>query len=319
MAGTRPYRIVVAEPYDSAALARLQEIGEVTVLADSAPESLLAAVPNADALCVRAEAHVTARIIEAGNNLKVIARASPTVDHIDLRAARKRSIPVVYAPHIAVASTAEFTLALILSAHRRVSYFDRQMREGKFDALRSPAGHELSNYKLGFLGVDPVAESLGRICSTALGMPILYHDPSGRTPTDFSGTPRTLDELLNEADILSLHLPAAPATKGILNAARIALLKHSAIVVNTCRGSLIDTTALAQALKRRAIGGAALDVFETEPLPNDHPIRHAPNCTLTPHVAGATLDASAERFNVAEDVIRVLMGESPLHQFDPPE
>ncbi len=316
MAGTRPFRIVVAEPYDAAALARLQEVGEVTVLTDSAPESLLAAVANADALCVRAKAHVTARIIEAGTNLKVIARASPTVDHIDLRAAHKRSIPVVYAPHVAVVSTAEFTLAVMLAAHRRVCSLDRQMRDGKFDALRAPAGHELCNQTLALLGVDPVAEVLGRMCSAAFGMKILYHDSTGRTPTDFKGTSRTLDELLTEGDILSLHLPASPATKGILNAERIAMLKPNAIVMNTCRGSLIDTTALAHALKRRLIGGAAIDVFETEPLPMDHPLRFVPNCILTPHVAGATLDASADRFNVADDVVRVLTGKLPLHAFE---
>jgi D-3-phosphoglycerate dehydrogenase len=315
----RPYKIVVAEPLDPPALARLEEIGEVTLLEDSAPDKLLQAVGEADALVIRGKAHITARILDGAPRLKVIARASPTIDHIDLRAVNRRNIPIVYAPHVAVASTAEFTLALVLALHRRVVTLDRQMREGKYDSLRTPKGHELGGLTLGLLGLDGVAETLGRMCKAAFGMPLLYHDPAKRAPTEFTGEAVSLDALLQRADIVSVHLPNSPNYRGLLNAARLSKMKPTALLVNTSRGTVIDTHALAVALKKQQLGGAALDVHETEPPPMDHPIRTAPNCILTPHVAGATLDASLERNRVTDDVARVLRGEPPRFPYCIPE
>ncbi len=313
MKGGKTFRIVVAEPFDADAVASLEKIGKVSILENSAPQTLIDALSDADALLVRSRAHVTARIIEAAPNLKVIGRASPNTDHIDLRAAKRRNISVVYTPNVALTSTAEFTLGLILSLSRRIHYFDAQLRDGKFDTLRTPSGHEMAHLSIALLGINPVAETLGRMCHAAFASPIIYHDPTGRAPTEFPAEPRDLETLLREADILSIHLPLSPATRGLLNAERLALLKTTAVLVNTSRGPVIDTVALAEALKKRHIAGAALDVFETEPLPTNHPLRRAPNCILTPHVAGTTLDASAGRYDVAGDVVRVLQGEEPQH------
>lgn len=317
MRGSERFKIVVAEPFAPEAIARLQEVGEVSVLEDSAPATLVAALVDADALLVRSKAHVTARIIEAAPRLKVIGRASPTPDHIDLKAAGRRQISVVYAPHVAVTATAEFALALILALHRRIFTLDRQLRDGQFESLRAPTGRDMSRITLGLLGMDPVAEHLGTICKAAFGMPVIYHDPGGLRPTALQAQVVELDDLLTRADILSLHLSGTGNTKGILSAQRIALLKPTTTVVNTSRGSLIDTIALAQALKSGRIAGAALDVFEVEPLPTDHPLRRSPNTILTPHVAGATLDATGERFRVCDDVVRVLQGLEPLHAVAP--
>lgn len=337
MKNSKPYHIVLAERFDDAAVARLEQVGQVSVLEDSSPEALLIAVSQADALLVRSKAHVTARIIDAAPRLKVIGRASPNVDHIDLRAARRRNISIVYTPNVAVRSIAEFTLGLILSLTRRLPYLDAQLRDGKFDTLRQPAGREMRCLTLGLLGIDFVAEELGRMCAAAFGTPVIYHDPAGRTPQDRVAQPPSavermaqppsavelaaqaveLDALLAQSDVLSVHLPFVPETRAFLNAARLAQLKPTAVVVNTSRGQVIDTVALAQALRRRQIAGAGLDVFEAEPLPANHPLRHAPNCILTPHVAGCTADASANRFHTAaEDVIRVLTGEPPCFRYE---
>ena len=315
----RTFQIVVAEPFDDAAVARLQEVGTVEQLGDSSPETLLAAMTEADALLVRSKTHVTARIIDAAPSLKVIGRASPIIDHIDLRAARRRNISVVYAPHAAVTSTAEFALTLILAVQRKITFLNRQVREGQFDALRKPTGREMGRQTVGLLGLDPVAERLGRICSAAFASRIIYWSPTGSTPSEFPGEAVGPDELLTQSDILSVHLASAPDVKCFLNAERLGRMKNTAVVVNTCRGAVIDTMALAAALKDHAIAGAALDVFEAEPLPANHPLRRAPNCILTPHIAGMTLDAAAGRFHVAEDVIRVLNGQAPLYPFAIPE
>jgi D-3-phosphoglycerate dehydrogenase / 2-oxoglutarate reductase len=317
MKNSKTHKIVLAEPFDAEVVERLAEVGQVDILEDSSPEALLTAVAQADALLVRSKAHVTARIIEAAPNLKVIGRASPNVDHIDIRAAKRRNISIVYTPNVAVRSVAEFTLGLILSLTRRLPQLDAQLREGKFDTLRQPAGREMRSLTLALLGVDFVAEELGRMCKAAFGMPVIYHDLAGRSPRDLEARQVELDALLTEADILSVHLQFVPETRAFLNAARIAKLKSTAVVVNTSRGQVVDTVALAQALRRRLLGGAGLDVFEAEPLPANHPLRHAPNCLLTPHVAGCTQDASVNRFQTAaEDVIRVLQGEPPYFQYE---
>jgi phosphoglycerate dehydrogenase-like enzyme len=124
------------------------------------------------------------------------------------------------------------------------------------------------------------------------------------------------DELLASCDILALHLPARAETKRIMDEGRIMKMKAGAFLVNVARGSLVDTVAVANGLRTNHLAGAALDVFDSEPLPRDHPIRRAPNCILTPHVAAATLDGADDRFNVADDVIRVLRGEPPHHPFE---
>ncbi len=319
MTGSKSFHIVVAEPYDSAMISRLEQCGRVDVLTDSTPETLLAAVADADALLVRSRTHVTARIIEAARSLKVIGRASPTIDHIDLRAARRRNISVVYAPRAAVASSAEFTFALILALHRRIPCFNRQLREGQFDLVRKPVAHEMRGQILGLLGFDPVGEEVGRMCAAAFGSRVIYHEQGSARPAGFQADAVDLDSFFALADIVSVHLPLTQATRHFLNAERLARMKQSAILVSASRGGTIDTTALANALRDRVIAGAALDVFESEPLPANHPLRRAPNCILTPHVAGLTQDAAVGRFAVAEDVIRVLNGQPPAYPADLPE
>lgn len=309
----RQHQIVIAEDFRQAVIDRLKLCGNVTVLDNPAPDTLIAALPDADALLVKSKAHVTARVINAAPNLKVIGRACPNVDHIDLRAAGRRNIRVVYTPHVAVASMAEFAVALILAVHRRLLPFNRALRQGEFEELRKPSGHELSNQTLGLLGLDPVAEHLGKMFQAAFGSRIVYHDPAAKEAVDFRGESVDLETLLGQADILSVHLRVSKETRRLLNAERIAMLKPTAIVVNTSRGAVIDNVALAEALRSGALAGAGLDVFEVEPLPSNHPLRQlrGANCILTPHVSAATDDAWMGRDNVADDVIRVLEGREP--------
>lgn len=320
MKGGKPFHIVVAEPIeDPVARGRLEEIGEIHELPDVAPQTLIDALQEADALIVRSKAHVTARVLEAAPRLKVIGRASPNVDHIDMKAARRRNVSVVYAPHVAVNSTAEFALAMMLVLVRRIPYFDSELREGRFDAARAPSGTELSRLTVGLLGIDAVAERLAEMCRAAFASAILAHDPTGRAAADYGGTLLAgervveLDALFRNADVLSVHLPLAPETRRYVNADRLALMKPTAILINTSRGPTVDTVAVAQALRKKRLGGAGFDVYETEPLPIGHPLRLAPHCVLTPHVGGATLDAVASRFRVVDDVVRVLQGEPPRH------
>lgn len=311
MKGRKPFRIVVAEPFAPHAMARLESVGDVLVLENPSPDTMIRALPEADALLVRSKAHVTARIIDAGKNLKVIGRASPTIDHIDLRAARRRDICVVYTPNAAVNSTAEFVVGSALALNRRLHYYDNAVRDGRFDVARHPVGHEMCRLTVGLLGVDPVSEKVAGIASMGFGCSVIYHDPDGEQLSFDRAETVGFEELLSRSDIVSVHLKLKPETRGILNAQAFERMKREALLINVTRGALVDTEALAEALRKRIIGGAAIDVFESEPLPLSHPLRRAPNCILTPHVAGATLDASDERYTVADDVVRVLQGEMP--------
>ncbi len=318
MTGSSPnqtFHIVVAEPLDTFALDRLRQIGEVSLLQNSAPDTIIAAMPTADALLVRSKAHVTARIIDAAPNLKVIGRASPTVDHIDLNAAKRRQISIVYSPEAATNSAAEFALGLILMLNRRIPSLNYKLREGQFENLRKPERQAIGSQTIGLLGLDSVARKLATTLHAAFQPNIIYHDPQGDQLAGFDANAVDFDTLLTESDFLSLHLPLTKETRGILNIEALAKMKTSAILINISRGALIDTVALVKALKSHAIAFAALDVFETEPLPNSHPIRKAPNCILTPHVAGITSDASAGRFSVVEDIVRVLNGRPPQFPF----
>lgn len=322
MKGTRPYKIVVAESFDGPALARLREIGSVHILENCSPESILAEIPGAHALLVRGKAHVTARIIDAAPDLKVIGRASPSIDHIDLRAAKRRQISIVYTPHVAVNSIAQFTLGMILCLQRKIGYLDRQLRDGKFDLLRSPFGRELGHQTLGLFGIDPVGQALARTCASGFGTSIVYHDPSSSETSivaDIPGEPVSRERLQQEADIITIHLSGSRDSKLRLDGKFFEGMKPTAALINASRGSAVNTVDLAQALRRRTIAGAALDVFEMEPLPLDHPLRTAPNCILTPHVAGATLDANSQRSSVIDDVARVLQGEAPRFEFEVPD
>lgn len=309
----KPFRIVLAEPFSETVVNKLRGVGEVTILPDSAPATIIGAMAEADALLVRAKAHVTARIIDSAPKLRVIGRASQTIDHIDLRAAKRREIPVVYSPNAAVKSAAEFTLGLMIAAHRRVHVLDSQVREGRFDIARQIQVREFQHAVVGFLGIDPVAEQVGRMLDRAFESTLIYHDPLGAEPESFSARSVTFDELLSTSDVLSIHLRQAVSSRRLIDVDALAKMKPDATIVNITRGSVIDSIALAAALQCGRLGAAALDVFETEPLPQQHPLRRAPNCLLTPHVAGLTIDSLEERSTVADDIIRVLIGETPHH------
>lgn len=313
MSAERGLRFVVAEPFLAKALDRLKQFGSVLELTDSSPQSLLNAITDADALLIRARTHVTARILEAAPRLKVIGRAASSCDHIDLRVARQRQIGVVYAPTAATRSLVEYTVGLILAAQRRLIDYDRRIRSGEFASLRAPVSRELGRMTVGLLGMGLVAESVGKLLATGFGSRVVYADPTGGRPVELAAEEVSVEQLLRESGVVSMHLPLRASTKQFLNATRIAMLSPEAVVVNTTRGGLIDTIALADALKSGRLAGAALDVFETEPLPMNHPIRNAPRCLLTPHVGCVTKDSDEAVFDVVDDVLRVLQGELPLH------
>ncbi|MFH9817542.1 phosphoglycerate dehydrogenase [Streptomyces sp. NPDC017230] len=272
-------------------------------------DELLRRIAGADALVAGMDP-VTAEVMDAAPRLKVIAKHGVGTDTIDLAAARDRGIPVVCAPGSNARAVAEFTFGLVLDATRRISASHTAVVEGGWPKLFGP---ELHGRTIGVVGFGRIGRLVASYAS-AFGMRVLAHDPyvPGDAVTEADAEPVTLDALLAHADVVTLHLP--PTGEPLLNAARLAAMKPGAILVNAARGGLVDDAALAAALHSGHLAAAALDAFAVEPLPDGHVLRTAPRLTLTSHMAACTPEANrAMGLMVAEDILRVLAGESPHH------
>ncbi|NIP60228.1 MAG: phosphoglycerate dehydrogenase, partial [Gemmatimonadetes bacterium] len=250
-----------------------------------------AALETAHALVVRSSTTVDAALLDRAPGLRVIGRAGVGVDNIDLDAATERGIPVLNAPSGNTVSAAELTLALILALARKVPEADRSVRAGEW--RRSAfAGAELRGKTLGLVGAGRIGGEVARRAQ-AFGMLVLAHDPylSEERAEELGLEPASLEKLLERADVVSLHVPLTSSTRGMIGPDELARMKASALLVNLARGGVVDEHALARALCDGTIAGAALDVYESEPLEEGIPLRDAPNTVLTPHLGAATAEA----------------------------
>lgn len=258
-----------------------------------------------DAECVvniRAHAHFTERVIETCSSLRMISVWGSGTDHVDLAASARRGIVVANTPGVNAHAVAEHTIALMLSVMRRIPELDARMRAGEWPRGMSA---QLEGKTLGIVGLGAIGSRVAEL-ARAFGMKLLvatHGDDRGRSAT-LGARHVPLDELLTESDVLSLHLRLSDETRGIISRERLARLKPTAYVVNTARGALIDTEALVDALQHGKVAGAALDVFNEEPLPPDHPLRALANVVLTPHNAGVTPEVNAEGLRRAVENVR---------------
>ncbi|MFD7202435.1 phosphoglycerate dehydrogenase [Streptomyces sp. NPDC059893] len=300
---TRPWQIL-----EEAGAGPLRPSGDAAL-----PTSeLLKYAPGADALIVGMDA-ITAEVMDAAPRLKVIAKHGVGVDTIDVAAAHARGIPVVCAPGSNSHAVAEYTFGLLLSATRSLTASHVAVAAGGWPKLFGP---ELRGKTLGIIGFGRIGRLLAGY-ARAFGMELLAHDPyvPDAGIRAHGAEPATLETLLARADAVSLHTPPDPSGTPLLDRARLAAMKQGAILVNAARGGLVDEHALADLLGSGHLGAAALDAFSTEPLPADHPLREAPRTLLTSHMAACTPEANrAMGAMVADDVVRVLAGNEPLHQ-----
>lgn len=307
-------KIVVSEAYSSDALSRLRACGEVVALDSCDDATVRRALLGADALLVRTYTQVTEDLLRAANRLKVVGRAGVGVDNIDLAAAHRRGITVVHTPAASTQSVAEHTVGLMLAVEHQLLAGDRAVRGDRFAAYRSSVTwRELTDCTIGIVGMGRIGSRVGQICATGLGMKVIYNDIRPIGTLDFDATSVPLAELLEEADFVTLHVPLTAQTRGMLNANRLSLMKSTSVLINTSRGAVVDSAVLAATLQRGGIAGAALDVFEDEPIPMGHPLISAPNTILTPHVAGRSSSAIKRMNDVVEDVIAILKGRPPEH------
>ena len=318
---TRP-RIVVAEALNESALARLHAVGEVIRLERHDEETLVAAVAEADALTVRTYAQVNARVIEAARRagrLKVIGRAGVGLDNIDVRAALAAGIQVVNTPAACTDAVAELVVGLVVAMQRDILTNDQAVRAGEFARLRAgtPKSIELQHQTLGVIGMGRIGRAVGRRMHLGMGMRVIYYDIRDVGLLPFAAEKRdSAEAVYSEADVVTLHVPLTRLTRGMINAQTLQSFKQGSYLVNAARGPIVDAAALADALRSGHLAGAAIDVFDPEPPPPDHPLRTAPNCILSPHVGSRTREGIAAMNDVVDDIIRVLRGEEPHYPAD---
>ncbi len=265
---------------------------EVVVRTGQSEAELVEAIPGFSAIVVRSQTKVTAPILQAGTHLKVVGRAGVGVDNVDLDAATRRGVIVMNTPGGNTISTAEHAFSLLLAVARKIPQAHANLQAGKWDRKQFE-GSELYNKTLGIIGMGRIGSELSRR-AIAFGMRVLAYDPylsSSRARSLQVELIEDLDELLPLADFLTLHTPLTPETHHLLNAARLTKTKPGVRIINCARGGLIDEDALLNSLGNGHVAGAALDVFETEPLPNDSPLRGMPNLILTPHLGASTVEA----------------------------
>jgi D-3-phosphoglycerate dehydrogenase len=292
------YRIVVADDLHQRGVELLRQAPEFEVVSTGGDSNHLAeALEGGHALLVRSSTQVTEALLAGAPQLKVIGRAGIGVDNIDVEAATRHGIAVLNTPGANTVSAAEHMFALLLALVRHLPEAAASMRSGEWNRKRF-GGTELRGKKLALVGLGRIGRHVADI-GRAFGMEILAHDPfvSDSRAKELHVKLASLDALLATADVVSLHVPITDDTHHLINAKRLALMKPSAVLINTARGGLVDGEALLDAVEHNRIAGAALDVFEPEPLPADSPLRRSDRILLTPHLAASTLEAQ-ERVSV---------------------
>jgi D-3-phosphoglycerate dehydrogenase len=287
-------KILIADSISQRGIDELGREGalDITIKPGLSERDLIEIVPEFSAMVVRSQTKVTADVLNAGGKLRVVGRAGVGVDNVDVEAATRRGVLVLNAPGGNTVSTAEHAFSLLLSVARKIPQADATLRAGKWDR-KNLEGVELYNKTLGVIGMGRIGSELSRR-AIAFGMRVIAYDPylsATRARSLQVELVDELDDLIATSDFISLHTPLTPETRHILDAGRLQRTKRGVRIINCARGGLIDETALANALQDRHVAAAALDVFEIEPLPNDSPLRSAPNLVLTPHLGASTAEA----------------------------
>ena len=282
---------------------------QVTVKTGLNERELVELIPPFSALVVRSQTKVTAGILNAGNKLRVVGRAGVGVDNVDVETATRRGVVVLNAPGGNTISTAEHAFSLLLSVARKIPQADSNVRSKHWDK-KSFEGVELYNKTLGVIGMGRIGSELTRR-AISFGMRVVAYDPylsATRARSLQVELVDELDDVLAGADFISLHTPLTTETRHILDAAKLEKTKRGVRIINCARGGLVDEAALAQALSEGQVAGAALDVFEIEPLPADSPLRGAPNVVLTPHLGASTAEAQESvGIEIAQSIRAVLL------------
>lgn len=305
-------RILITEFMDAPAVALLQQAHEVRYdpqLVDQ-PEALLQAAADVDVLIVRNRTQVRGELLQALSRCKVVGRLGVGLDNIDVPACQARGMQVIPATGANALSVAEYVIGTAMLLLRGAYQSQAAMVQGQWPRNALSSGREIHGKTLGLIGYGSIGQLTARLAQ-ALGMRVQAHDalmaPDHPAFASTGVQAVSLDTLLTASDVISLHVPLLPSTQNLINAARLAQVKPGAIVINSARGGVVDEAAVVAALRSGHLGGAALDVFEQEPLKSGALFADCPNLILTPHIAGVSLESN-ERVSelIARKVLEVL-------------
>lgn len=323
-------KVLLAEKIHPTGIKMLEKEHEVVLASGIDEDTLCREIMGKEAVIVRS-IKVPARLFEVADKLRVIGRHGMGLDNIDVAAATKKGIMVVNTPVANVDSVAEHIVSMVMCLSKMAVKLTQTMKEGKFsEAGNSLPGlaqklnllpSDIKGKKLGLIGLGKIGSGVARLCGpSCLGMQVIGYDPylpPGKKVENMEMR-SSLEELLKEADFVSLQVPLTDGTRGLLGIKEFSLMKKEAYIINASRGPVIDEQGLLQALQEKTIAGAALDVFWQEPLPANHPIFKLDNVILTPHVAGVTKEA-LERMSadVSQGVLDALAGKTPAYLCNP--
>ena len=275
-----------------------------TLPADS--RELLARIADADAVInIRASTRFTAELLAECPRLRLISIWGTGTDHVDLHAAKARGITVTNTPAVSAVAVAEHTMSLIFAAAKQTVEIDRAVRRGEWPRAMVP---QLHGKTLGVIGTGAIGREVMRL-GAGIGMNVIAWSFNQRG----DGPSVALEDLFRRSDVVSLHVRQSPESLGMIRAEHFAMMKPGAIFINTARGRIVVEKDLVEALRSKRIAGAGLDVFETEPLPQDSPLRLLPNVVLTPHAAGITREATEAGLAMAIDNVLAFRAGAPVH------
>lgn len=312
---TRKPHVLVTEAFEPAARARLEARCTVDWADEIWPDedAIVARIPGADGLIVRNKTQVTARVLEAaGRNLKVLGRLGVGLDNLDMAACAERGVTVCPATGANAVSVAEYVTTTAMLLLRPAYSANAAVLAGEWPRNELGQGRELRARRFGIVGLGDI----GRVVAAraqSFGAEVVAYDPAvdPATMQALGVTSVSIDQLTATSDVITLHVPLIDATRGLFDGARLAAMKSDAVIINTARGGIIDEAALADTLRGGHLGGAALDVFTTEPLNADLQalLAGVPRLILTPHIAGVSADANTAVSDMTVDnVLRVLFG-----------
>jgi glyoxylate reductase len=312
-AGRRP-RVLVTQAVPQPGIDLLRTFADVDANPDEgviwSKGELIARLPGHDALYCLLTDTIDAEVLDAGPDLRVIANMAVGFNNIDIAEATRRGIPVTNTPGVLTDTTADFAWALLMAAARRVAEADRFTRAGKFHGWGPLMllGGDVAGRTLGVVGFGRIGQAVARR-AMGFGMPVLYYDikpVDAETERELNARHVSLDELLANADFVSLHVNYTPETHHLLGREQFARMKPTAYDVNTARGPVIDEAALAEALRERQIAGAGIDVYENEP--EVHPaLLELENVVLAPHIASASIDTRNAMATIAAENIKAVV------------
>jgi D-3-phosphoglycerate dehydrogenase len=313
------WRVYIDGPVHGEALVTLQEGAEVVSGAAPGSAEIGKALPDVHAVLLRT-ARLGAEDIERAPSLRVIARHGVGVDNVDVREAARRGIPVLITPRANSRSVAEHVFALALAVNRNLLPADRSVRGGRFADRDGIVGRELFGTTIGVVGLGRIGAEVVRIAARGFGMRVLGHDPMlspGEVRERGAEPVGALHDLLGACDLLTVHVPLSGGTRGLIGRRELASMRRGAVLIQASRGGVVDEDALTQALRSGHLAGAGIDVYGTEPPPEDHPFLSLENVVLTPHAAALTEQAMRRMaVDAATGILDVLAGADPS---DPPE